>query len=330
MGRTIILVYKINIIGGIKVKFIDLHCDTIDRLIVEKEDDKLIANSHSVDIEKLKKGNCLAQTFALYVDIGECKEPYEHCINMANKFHKEINLNKDLISLATNYKEIIDNERKGKISALLAIEEGAVLGGNIKNLNKFYDLGVRMITLTWNHENEIGYPHIKPEYKSKGLKDFGIEVVKKMNDLGIIVDVSHLSDAGFYDVAKISKKPFIATHSNSRQITNHSRNLTDDMIKVLANAGGITGINFCNSFIGETPKAMIKDMIKHIKHIRNIGGIDVIALGSDFDGIGCPVEIKDVSEMGKLAIQLEKEGFKAEEIEKIYYKNALRVIKGVM
>ncbi|SCJ23988.1 Membrane dipeptidase (Peptidase family M19) [uncultured Clostridium sp.] len=312
------------------MKFIDLHCDTIDKLISIKEDDKLKINSHSVDIEKLIKGNCLAQTFALYVDIENYKEPNKHCIDMVNKFHKEINLNNDLISMATNYKEIIDNEKKGKISALLSIEEGAVLEGNIENLNKFYNLGVRMITLTWNHENEIGYPHVKPEYSTKGLKDFGIEVVNKMNELGMIVDVSHLSDAGFYDVAKISKKPFIATHSNARKITNHSRNLTDDMIKTLANLGGVTGINFCSAFIGDTPKTMIKDMVNHIKHIRNIGGIDVIALGSDFDGIGCEVEIKDASEMGKLAMQLEREGFKIEEIEKIYYKNALRVIKDVM
>ncbi|XTR38486.1 dipeptidase [Paraclostridium tenue] len=312
------------------MKFIDLHCDTIDKLISIKEDDKLKINSHSVDIEKLIKGNCLAQTFALYVDIESCKEPYKHCMNMANKFHKEVNLNDDLISLATNYKEIIDNEKRGKISALLSIEEGAVLEGDIENLNKFYNLGVRMMTLTWNHENEIGYPHIRSEYSSKGLKDFGIEVVNKMNELGMIVDVSHLSDAGFYDVAKISKTPFIATHSNARKITNHSRNLTDDMIKTLANLGGVTGINFCSAFIGYTPKTMIKDMVNHIKHIRNIGGIDVIALGSDFDGIGCEVEIKDASEMGKLAMQLEREGFKTEEIEKIYHKNALRVIKDVM
>ncbi len=312
------------------MKFIDLHCDTIDKLIAQERDNKLRCNFHSVDIEKLKKADCLAQTFALYVDTREQKQPYNHCMKMANKFHEEIKLNNDIISLATNYDEIIQNSRNSKISALLSIEEGAVLEGNINNLQKFYNLGVKMMTLTWNHENEIGYPHTKPQYKEKGLKKFGVEVVNKMNELGMIVDVSHLSDGGFYDVSKISKKPFIATHSNSRTITNHSRNLTDEMIKILANCGGVTGINFCSAFIGDTPMTMIKDMVSHIKHIKNIGGIDVIALGSDFDGIECKVEINDASEMGKLAIQLEKEGFTNEEIEKIYYKNALRVIKDVM
>lgn len=312
------------------MKFIDLHCDTIDRLLEVKDDNRLLKNNHTVDLEKLKKGNCLAQTFALYVDMANHKSPYERCMQMANKFHDEIKLNNNTIRLATNYDEILKNERDGKLTALLAIEEGGVLDGKIENLQKFYNLGVRMITLTWNHENEIGYPHNRPEFNQKGLKNFGVDIIHKMNDLGIIVDVSHLSDAGFYDVARLSKKPFIATHSNARSIKNHSRNLTDDMIRVLANSGGITGINFCSAFLGESKTSNIKDMIKHIKHIKNVGGIDVVALGSDFDGIDCEVEIANVSEMGKLAIELEKEGFTTDEIEKIYYKNALRVIKEVL
>ena len=312
------------------MKFIDLHCDTIDLLMLGKGGSNLRENEHCVDLNKLKKGNCLAQTFALYVDLDEHKNAYKHCLNMAEKFHEELRKNNDVIRLATNYKDIIENEQNKKISALLSIEEGEVLDGKIENLRKFYELGVRMITLTWNHENQIGYPHKKIEYKDKGLKQFGFEVVENMNELGIIVDVSHLSDSGFYDVAKVSKKPFVATHSNSRKMTNHSRNLTDEMIKVLANAGGVTGINFCSSFIGDNSMTMISDMIRHIKHIKNVGGIDVIALGSDFDGIESPVEIKDSSEMNKLAISLEKEGFNIYEIEKIFYKNALRVIKNVM
>ncbi|MGL5718634.1 MAG: dipeptidase [Paraclostridium sp.] len=312
------------------MKFIDLHCDTLDRLLEVKDDSKLLRNNHSVDLEKLKKGNCLAQTFAMYVDIKNHENAYDHCMKMANKFHEEVKLNSDIVTLATNYKEIIKAEENNKIAALLSIEEGGVLEGKIENLQKFYDLGVRMMTLTWNHENKIGYPNIKPEFNKKGLKPFGIEVVEKMNELGMIVDVSHLSDGGFYDVAKHTKKPFIATHSNARSIKEHTRNLTDDMIKTLANNGGVTGINFLNAFLGEAEIGNIEDMIKHIKHIRNVGGIDVIALGSDFDGISCPVEMKDVSEMGKLAIDLEKEGFTTDEIEKIYYKNALRVIRDNM
>ena len=312
------------------MKLIDLHCDTIDRLMINVKESNLRVNEFSVDIERLKKADSLAQTFALFVDTDKTNDPFEYCMRMADKFFEEMEKNKDVISLAKNYEDIKRNESERKVSALLSIEEGAVLEGNIDNLNKFYDLGVRMMTLTWNHKNEIGYPHNIGGDPKKGLTDFGIEVVHKMNELGMLIDVSHLSDAGFYDVARLSKQPFIATHSNSRNVKNHSRNLTDDMIRTLGNKGGVTGINFFSKFLGDSEVGKVDDMIKHIKHIINVGGIDVVAIGTDFDGIDTEVEIKDISQMNKLVVALEKSGFTYDEIEKIYYKNALRVIKEVL
>lgn len=312
------------------MKLIDLHCDTIDKLMLNVEEYNLRSNEFSVDIDRLKKADSLAQTFALFVDTSVVKNPYEYCTSMANKFFKEMEKNKDVISLATNYKEIMENQAKDKMSALLAIEEGAVLEGKMENLNKLYDLGVRMMTLTWNHPNEIGYPHNVGLSREKGLTKFGKEVVENMNELGMLVDVSHLSDAGFYDVANISKKPFIATHSNARKVMGHSRNLTDDMIKLLANNGGVTGLNFFHSFLSEDKLSKTEYIVNHMKHIVNVGGIDVLSIGTDFDGIDSIVEIKDISEMDKLVIALEESGFTHEQIEKIYYKNALRVIKDVL
>ncbi|MPM36139.1 hypothetical protein SDC9_82734 [bioreactor metagenome] len=151
-----------------------------------------------------------------------------------------------------------------------------------------------------------------------------------MNELGMIIDVSHLNDGGFYDVSRNSKKPFIASHSNARNVTGASRNLTDDMIKVLGNHGGITGINFCKFFLGESKISKVDDIIKHIKHIVNVGGIDVVAMGSDFDGIPDDLEMKDISQMYMLQDALLKSGFNEDEIEKMMYKNALRVIKDVL
>ncbi|MEG1285041.1 MAG: dipeptidase [Romboutsia sp.] len=312
------------------MKLIDLHCDTIDKLMVNVKESRLLSNEFSVDIQKLKEANSLAQTFALYVDIGDIKKPFDYCMSMADKFFEEIKINSDVISLARNYDEIIKNEANNKLSAILSIEEGAVLEGEMDNLNKFYNLGVRMMTLTWNYANEIGYPHHWGESKEIGLTSFGKDVVQNMNDIGMLVDVSHLSDAGFYDVAKISTKPFIATHSNSRKMMNHSRNLNDDMIKILGDSGGVTGLNFCHSFLSECDISKIDHMVKHIKHIVNVGGIDVMSIGTDFDGIDSEVEINDISEMNKLICGLEKSGFTYDEIEKIYYKNALRVIKEVL
>lgn len=313
------------------MKLIDLHCDTISCLMGDNTENTLRKNNFSVDLEKLKQGDYLAQIFALFVNKGHVESPHSYCLKMAKKFLEEINKNSDMISLARNYDEIIKNKDAGKLSAILSIEEGATIEGNLKNLKDFYDMGVRMMTLTWNYENEIGYPNKGEGNSEKGLKPFGIETVEFMNELGMLVDVSHLSDGGFYDVAKISKKPFIATHSNARSVTGHMRNLTDDMIKILSNRGGVTGINFCSAFIGDHENnTYIDDMIRHINHIRNIGGIDVLAIGTDFDGISSKVEISNSSEMGKLVEALDKAGLKEEEIEKVCYKNALRLIKDVL
>ena len=168
---------------------------------------------------------------------------------------------------------------------------------------------------------------------NKGLKDFGIDAIAKMNDLGIIIDVSHLSDGGFYDVAKYTKKPFVATHSNARNASPHQRNLTDDMIKVLAEKGGVTWLNFAPQFIDldvndtHTP---VSNIIRNAKHIVNVGGIDVLGLGTDFDGIGGTQEISDSSMLPQLWDAFAKAGFHESEIEKIAYGNVMRVIKESM
>ncbi|WP_025642129.1 dipeptidase [Schnuerera ultunensis] len=309
---------------------IDMHCDTVLRLMEDKENIGLYKNDLSVDIEKLKRANSLAQFFAIWVDIKSERDPMEICLEMIDKFYVEMDKNSQEIAIATNYEDIIRNDREGKISAVLAIEEGAAIKGELYNLRNFYRLGVRAITLTWNEVNEIGYSNFYEEYRDRGLTDFGREVVYEMNRLGMLIDVSHLSDQGFYDVSKESTKPFIASHSNSRTIKEHSRNLTDDMIKILSNSGGVMGICFERDFLGDTENARVEDMVKHIKHIKKIGGIDVIALGSDFDGSHPNCEINNIGEIEKLAYALKDNGFSDDEIDKIFFKNALRVIKDVL
>ena len=164
-----------------------------------------------------------------------------------------------------------------------------------------------------------------------GLTDFGIQYVRRMEELGMIVDVSHLSDAGFYDVVKYSTKPFVASHSNARSVCGVARNLTDEMIRLLAEKGGVTGLNYCSSFIddNDTGYTSIASMVEHVRHIAKVGGIDCIGLGSDFDGIGSTLEIKDCSGMQKLYEALTPY-FTQEELEKIFYKNVLRVYKEVL
>ena len=200
-----------------------------------------------------------------------------------------------------------------------------------------------MITLTWNFKNEIASPNIdyfsitKEQIKKEGLKpnltdgltDFGIEVVKEMNRLGIVIDCSHLGDKGFYDVIKYSTKPIVCSHSCSRSVCNHVRNMTDDMLFKLKENGGVVGINYCHDFIKEDKSiATVKDVVKHIVYIKDLIGIDYIGLGSDFDGIGnSDIELKDATTMNLLIDELRIQGFSEEDIDKICYLNVLRVFK---
>jgi membrane dipeptidase len=311
------------------MRFIDFHCDTAYVLFKNKVK-TLKDNDLKVNIKKLKKGEALGQFFALFIDDKENIDNFETCLSMLNNLKSDFNKSKDDIKLCRGYNDYIDNKIKGKISGFLTIEGGEAIKDNLDNINFFKEQGVSLITLTWNYKNNIGYPNYKYTYKDKGLKKFGIDAIERMNDLGMIIDVSHLSDGGFYDVLKYSKKPFVASHSNSRFITNHSRNLTDDMIKKLSSKGGVLGINFCSSFLGKSKIARIDDMIKHIKHIKNIGGVECISIGTDFDGIENEVEIKDSSEMEKLYYSLVREKFTIDEIEKIFYKNTERIIKDIL
>lgn len=316
------------------MKMIDLHCDTLCKLGLSGGTAALSKNDFHVDLEKLKQADSLAQFFAIFVylerlsDYG-AKTAYEAFVRVYEIYQSEMLINKDKILPAYSYNDIIENDKKGKMSSVLTIEEGEVVGGSLDRLKNLYEMGVRLITLTWNYENCFGYPNSQDKaIMNKGLKPFGIEAIRMMNDMGMAVDVSHLSDGGFWDVVQHSKKPFLATHSNSRVLKNHTRNLTDDMLKALANKGGITGINFYHSFLDDDiDTSRIASMIEHMKHIKNIAGIDALALGTDYDGIGSKLEIEDIGKVPMLIPHMEKAGFTGDEIEKVFYKNALRFIK---
>ncbi|MPW24680.1 membrane dipeptidase [Alkalibaculum sp. M08DMB] len=312
------------------MNIIDFHCDTVQK-IFHIGNENLYENSYSVDIKKMINSRVTAQFFALFLDRELIKDKKYNIYDYTKEFYKvyssQIKANEEYISLANNYRDYEENMKEGKMSAFLTIEEGDFLENRIERLDEFYKLGLRLITLTWNYENCIGYPNsMNTNLMSKGLKPFGFEVIEKMNELGIIIDVSHLSDGGFYDCINHSKTPVIASHSNAREITCVPRNITDDMMKELADKGGIMGINFHPHFLGNDNVSKIDHMIKHIKHIRNKAGIDALALGSDFDGIEGELEIANIGELGKLMIELEKSGFSPVEIEKICSLNAERII----
>ena len=323
------------------MKIIDFHCDTISQLYDLKqrgEDVNLKENKLHLDLNKMKKSDYMLQVFASYVDLSSNDKPLESCLSYIDLLHQEIEKNKDDIGIVYNYNDIVKNIENNKMSALLSIEEGGVCKGNLSLLRNFYRLGVRMMTLTWNYENELSYPngHFYDEInkKRKGLKEKGFEFINEMEKLGMIIDVSHLSDDGIYDVFNNTKKPFIASHSNARSLCSHRRNLTDDMIRKIADRGGLIGVNFYSPFLNDdytsNDMSKIEDIIKHMKYISNIGGIDCVGIGSDFDGIDCPLEFENAGNMQLIYEKMKQSGFKEDDMEKIFYKNALRLFKEVL
>ena len=316
------------------MNFIDFHCDTASVMLEQNQ--PLRKNSLKVDIEKLQKGEASAQFFAMYIDKVKHESSYAYCLKMLQNFKQELALNSENISLCRTHSDLVKAQKQGKIGAFLTIEEGDAIEGDLDKLRFFKQEGISAMTLTWNYENELGYPNFEWQYQNRGLKPKGFEVVEAMNELGMLIDVSHLSDAGFEDVITHSTKPIIATHSNARAVTNHSRNLTDEQLKKLADNGGVAGLAFSVNFLVEKESidplrlAKVEDMVRHIKHIRNIAGVEVLALGSDYDGIMNTVEMEDASQMFKLSDGLLKSGFSYDEVEKIFYKNGLRIIEEVL
>ncbi len=320
--------------------FIDLHCDTLMSLYMGKKN--LWDNSGHINLQKLIKGNSYLQSFAIFTPTHLPKEaaeqmgglkledPYPFFIHMCETFYRQMEANKEYIRPVRSYTDILKNKEGGYISALLTMEDGVMIT-DLDLLKKAYDSGVRMIALTWNWENSIGYPNsTDPQKHMLPLKPFGIEVIKKMNELGIIIDVSHLSEGGFWDIVNYSDKPFIASHSCARALCSHQRNLTDKQLEALGKAGGVCGVNFNAPFLNDNSNcSTIEDVVRHARYIADKAGMDAVALGSDFDGISCELEFEDYVGMNGIKEALVKE-FGSSDTDKICHQNALRVIQEVI
>ena len=307
--------------------FADLHCDTIAWMRHERLAGKAMSLRDTyemhVNLEKLRASGYCLQNFALFVNLADTKDPWGTVLALAELYVSQTEKNRDWMTPCHTFADMEAARKEGKIASVLTVEEGGVCKGDLDNLRTLHRLGVRMLTLTWNHENEIGFPN----GSDQGLKPFGYEFLAEMENLGVIADVSHLSDPGFWDVCRAAKKPFVASHSSCRALWPHRRNLTDEQIKALADRGGIAGVNFYADFLGDSPTTHTADIVRHMKHMRNVGGLEVVALGSDFDGIDCPLEMVDASGMGGLLREMEKAGFTQREIEAITWKNVWEFYK---
>lgn len=328
---------------------VDMHCDTIAELYYSHRDGgnaSVLENSLHIDLKRMQKGQYLLQNFALFVHMEREKEPFAYAMKLVDTFYRELEAWPELIGIVKSWEDIEANRKAGRMSALLTLEEGGVCQGELAYLRDFYRLGARMMTLTWNFQNELACPNRiirSPEGPVRfapdtehGLTPRGIEFVREMERLGMIIDVSHLGDAGIWDVFRYTTKPFVASHSNARSLASHPRNLTDDMIRALAERGGVAGINFCAAFLrdeedGKEPvHSYCRDMVAHMKHMRRTGGIGCIGLGTDFDGITSQVELVDCSGMQMLADEMSRQGFTTGEIEAVFYGNVLRLYKELL
>ena len=316
------------------MNLIDMHCDTLGKLKWEPGT-RLRENNCSIDLMKMKQAGSLAQFFACFIyakrfqdgDMWELS--YNEALKMIADGKKEFAENADMIAIATNYDAIMANKAAGKMSAILTVEEGGVLNGKMEYLEELYRQDIRLITLTWNWENCIGFPNSPDaELMKKGLKPFGFEVVERMNELGMIIDVSHLSDGGFWNVLQTSKKPIVASHSNARALCGHQRNLTDDMIRAMAEKGGVAGVNFYPNFVHSSANITAENLADHVEYMYQKGGEDFVAMGTDFDGYSEGAStITHMGQMDQVYDAIKRRGFSDRQMEKIWSGNILRVIK---
>ncbi len=317
---------------------IDMHCDTAGKILEHKSGEGLYENSFDIDIKRMKEAGTMAQFFACYINMemfrgeGKFDHAFSYAKQMIGKMREEVIKNAKDIAFALNEDDIVRNQKSGKISAILTLEEGGAINGSLDKLEELYREGIRLVTLMWNFENCMGFPNsTDAEMMIKGLKSFGLETIERMNELGMVVDVSHMSDGGFWDVVHHCKAPFVASHSCARSLCNHPRNLTDEMLKALGEKGGVVGMNFFPVFVSEDKKAGKEKLAAHIRYMVNMAGIESVAIGTDFDGFeGGELEVDKVEKMPLLYHELRRSGFTEGQLEKIWYKNVMRVIGDVM
>lgn len=291
----------------------DLHCDTLYRTFTENK--SIITNDCEISVQRADIFDNWIECMAVWIpDEVRGKAAEKLVENCYNHLQKEIAESEGSVAQTDCIGDI-----KTKKNIILTIEGGAALNGKLENISKYRRMGVRAMTLTWNGRCEIGGgANVET---SSGLTDFGRAVIPEMEKQGIVVDVSHASDKLFYDVAEIAKRPFVATHSNSRAVCAHRRNLTDEQFEIIIKSGGIVGLNFHKYFLSEDNQSVC-DIIKHAEHFLSIGGEDALSIGSDFDGGELPDDMKSISDIEKVRDEFLRLNYNEELVNKIFYENA--------
>ncbi|MDI9477148.1 MAG: dipeptidase [Bacillota bacterium] len=309
-------------------KFIG-HIDTLLNYDQDKSYDFFTNNDNfHVDLVKMKKAGIKLAVFAVYVESKY--KPFwalERTLELIDRFHNLIESSQEL-QLIKDLEDIESLLENDKIGALLAIEGGEGIFSE-SALRILYRLDVRMIALTWNQRNQLA-DGIGELETNGGLTTLGKKILSAMEELGIILDVSHLAPAGFWDIVKIAKKPFLASHSNVLNVCNNKRNLDDEQLKAITENKGLIGLNFAPAFLVKDKKADISDVIRHIDYIRDLVGIENIVLGTDYDGIdNTPKGLEDLGKLDNLKEELLRRNYSLQEIEQIFILNWLNFFRRI-
>lgn len=327
---------------------IDSHCDTPmffhypqvnivenDKLWVDpadfgEKDEPPLLYEIKVDARKMRQGRVDAVFMVAYIPQSTpADETYGKADRLLNKIITQAKGSGNRISIATSYAELCNNKRNGIPTVFLGIENGCALAGNLDNIEYFYRLGVRYITLCHNGDNLLCDSAMQSLDTHNGLSEFGRQVVLKMNAVGMMVDVSHVGEKSFWDTVALSTKPIIASHSCCKALRNHPRNLTDEQIRAIARSGGVVQICLYKHFLADTDVATVADAVRHIKHVVELVGVDYVGIGSDFDGGGEIAGATSENQLINITKALIKEGFDDDEISKILGGNLLRVFRSI-
>lgn len=304
-------------------KIFDAHCDTIYEL--NNRNMSLDKNSVHLDVERMREYDTYIQVFAAFVDKEEISvSPMNHCLKLMDKYHSELEKSGGMLKAIETAADLKRAAESGGAYSILSIEGAEALEGNLSALRMYYKMGVRLITLTWNYANELADGIT--ESRGGGLTAFGREAVSMMESMGILIDVSHLSERGFWDVAECTAYPFVASHSCAKSLCGNIRNLTDEQICAIVGRNGCIGVNFYPEFLSDSGKCDISDIVRHIKYMLELGAEDSIGLGSDFDGVEClPHGINGAENMKDIISALSDDGISQRIIDKIAFGNFYRV-----
>ena len=299
------------------MKVFDLHCDTLYKAVTESHGFSCSDYEVQTDVDFEKYLQC----FAVWIPDDLTAEQGRELFERARKALPFECKNND-IKLINSFKEIKKSLINRHKLAMFTLENCKIINNDLSYIKHLADCGIKIATLTWNDINCIGDGAMVDN--PTGITEFGRRAVRELERLGIVIDVSHASDRLFFDVCEITEKPFIATHSNSRTVTEHKRNLTDEQAEIIFERGGIIGLNFHNAFLNNNPdKACIDDILRHAEHFLSLGGVDSIALGSDFDGGILPCDIENNRNLYDIYNLFLQKNYPKAIIDKIFYENAV-------